>query len=223
MYTITVTSTTGGTAFASSSSAITGTMITLTATPDAGYALKEWQVLSGGVTITGNTFIMLENDVEINAVFEKIVISANKNAAKIEQTTPAALPTLTVPLFTNPKSGKSIPLDDDVVVKAVIGGVEKILPAKIVSGKVVLDNPDAAAGASGIIVEFIGKKLGDSDGDGLVTVNDAVKVAQSLVSIVKLNEKGEFYGDADSDGLVTVNDAVKVAQRLVDLVDENYE
>ncbi|HJJ38937.1 MAG TPA: dockerin type I repeat-containing protein, partial [Methanocorpusculum sp.] len=149
--------------------------------------------------------------------------TAETEASQLVSTSISSLPSLKIPQYTNPKSGKSIPLDDDVAVKAVISGVEQTLPAKIIDGQVVLDDPEAAAGADSLTVEFIGRKLGDSDGDGQVTVNDAVKVAQSLVSIVELNEKGEFYGDADSDGDVTVNDAVKVAQRLVGLVDENYE
>ncbi|HJJ39143.1 MAG TPA: hypothetical protein O0X42_03300, partial [Methanocorpusculum sp.] len=211
---ITVTAAAGGTASASAASAVTGTVITLTAVPDTDYKFKEWQVVSGGVAVVNNQFTMPACDVEIDAVFEKILISANKSASIVNQTTPENLSNLSVPLFTNLKSGKSIPLNDSVVVKAVIGGVEQPLPAKIVDGKVQLDDPESAAGADSLTVEFIGRKLGDSDSDGNVTVNDAVRVAQSLVKIVTLDDKGRFYGDTDSDGNITVNDAVKVAQRL---------
>ncbi|MCI8668677.1 MAG: LPXTG cell wall anchor domain-containing protein [Lachnospiraceae bacterium] len=59
-----------GMASASLSRAIAGTTITLAATPDAGYRFKEWQVVSGGVVISGNTFTMPTNDVIVKAIFE---------------------------------------------------------------------------------------------------------------------------------------------------------
>ena len=60
-----------GTATASLAKAPAGTAITLTATPNAGYHFKAWKVVSGGVTITGNKFTMLNDNVEIKAIFEK--------------------------------------------------------------------------------------------------------------------------------------------------------
>ena len=75
-HTITVTTAGGGTASASSTSATSGTEITLTATPNTGYHFKEWEVISGGVTITNDTFLMPEGDVTIEAIFEKDAPSA---------------------------------------------------------------------------------------------------------------------------------------------------
>ena len=60
-----------GTASASSTSATAGTEITLTTTPNEGYHFKEWQVISGNVTIKDNKFTMPDSDVEVKAVFEK--------------------------------------------------------------------------------------------------------------------------------------------------------
>lgn len=60
-----------GTASASHVKATAGTEIILTATPNTGYHFKEWQVMSGGVTITNNKFIMPSANVEVKAVFEK--------------------------------------------------------------------------------------------------------------------------------------------------------
>ena len=68
---VTVTSGGNGTASASPAKAVAGTTITLTATPNAGYHFKEWQVTSGGVTITNNKFIMPSANVEVEAIFEK--------------------------------------------------------------------------------------------------------------------------------------------------------
>ena len=70
-YTVTVTSGGNGTASASPSKAVAGAEITLSATPDKGYHLKEWQVISGGVSIKDDKFTMPNNNVEIKAIFEK--------------------------------------------------------------------------------------------------------------------------------------------------------
>ena len=70
-YTVTVTTEGGGTASASPAKTAAGTEITLTATPNTGYHFKEWQVISGGVAIENNKFLMPDSNVEVNAVFEK--------------------------------------------------------------------------------------------------------------------------------------------------------
>lgn len=70
-YSITVTAAGGGTASASSDFAAAGEEITLTAVPDSGYRLKEWQVVSGGVTIDSSRFVMPAEAVTVKAVFEK--------------------------------------------------------------------------------------------------------------------------------------------------------
>ena len=70
-YTITVTTEGNGTASASHAKAAAGTTITLTATPNEGYHLKEWEVMSGGVTIKDDKFLMPNDNVEVKAVFEK--------------------------------------------------------------------------------------------------------------------------------------------------------
>ncbi|MBP5492583.1 MAG: DUF4214 domain-containing protein [Clostridiales bacterium] len=71
-YKITVTSDGNGSASASTATAIIGTEITLTATPNEGYQFKEWQVISGGVTVADNKFTVGSSDVEIKAIFEQI-------------------------------------------------------------------------------------------------------------------------------------------------------
>ena len=70
-FTITVTSGDNGTASASHAKAVVGTEIRLTATPNTGYHLKEWQVISGGVTIKDDKFLMPNDNVEVKAIFEK--------------------------------------------------------------------------------------------------------------------------------------------------------
>jgi hypothetical protein len=59
-----------GTATADLTDADMGDEITLTATANTGYQFKEWQVVSGNVTIANNKFTMPARDVAIKAVFE---------------------------------------------------------------------------------------------------------------------------------------------------------
>jgi len=72
VYSVTVTNDGNGTASATPMSAAAGTQITLTASPSSGYQFKQWQVVSGGVTIAGSKFTMPANAVAIKAVFELI-------------------------------------------------------------------------------------------------------------------------------------------------------
>ena len=69
-YSITVQNDGHGTANANVTSASAGIEITLTATPNSGYKFKEWQVVSGGVTVTANKFTMPGNAVTVKAIFE---------------------------------------------------------------------------------------------------------------------------------------------------------
>ena len=81
-FTISVTSGGNGTASASHAKAVVGTEITLTATPNEGYHFKEWQGISGNVTIAGNKFIMPDSNVEIKAIFEEDAPPAPTDPAK---------------------------------------------------------------------------------------------------------------------------------------------
>ena len=82
-HTVTVTSGGNGTASASPSKAVAGAEITLTATPDKGYHLKEWQVESPtGLVITNNKFTMPDSNVEVKAIFEEDAPPAPTDPAK---------------------------------------------------------------------------------------------------------------------------------------------
>ena len=70
-YAVTVTTDGNGTASADLAAAAAGTNISLSATPNTGYHFKEWQVVSGGVTIENDRFTMPDGDVEVKAIFEK--------------------------------------------------------------------------------------------------------------------------------------------------------
>lgn len=81
-YNVTVTTEGGGTAQASAAKAAEGETVTLTATPDEGYHFKKWNVLSGDVTITGDTFAMPAENVSVKAIFEAHSFTTEKAEAQ---------------------------------------------------------------------------------------------------------------------------------------------
>ena len=70
-YAVTVRDDGHGTGSADPASATAGTEIALIATPNAGYHFKEWQVMSGDVTVRDDKFTMPGSDVEVKAIFEE--------------------------------------------------------------------------------------------------------------------------------------------------------
>ena len=69
-YTVTMLTDGSGSASASTTAAEEGEIITLTASPSSGYHFERWEVVPGGVTISGNTFTMPASPVTVRAVFE---------------------------------------------------------------------------------------------------------------------------------------------------------
>lgn len=72
VYTVTVSNDGNGTGTAVPSSGVTGTEVEITVTPNSGYRFKEWQVISGDVTVTGNKLTIGTANVEVKAIFELI-------------------------------------------------------------------------------------------------------------------------------------------------------
>ena len=75
-YNVTVTDDGNGTGTASPATSEAGMEITLRTTPNTGYHFKTWQVVSGGVTITDNRFIMPAGDVTVKAIFEANTVTS---------------------------------------------------------------------------------------------------------------------------------------------------
>lgn len=76
-YTVSISEIGNGDAEADPDTAAKGDTITIKATPDEGYKFSQWNVISGGVTLkdkfsSKTTFYMPGNNVEIEAVFDKI-------------------------------------------------------------------------------------------------------------------------------------------------------
>ena len=115
-YSVKVSTDGNGTAMADKTSAAAGTVVTLTATPKSGYTFKQWQVVTGGVTIKDNKFTMPDENVEIKAIFEKnatpppatteysVTVRTDGNGTAMADKTSAAAGTV-VTLTATPKSG----------------------------------------------------------------------------------------------------------------------
>ena len=86
-YTVTVTNDGNGTASAEPTSGAEGTEVTLTATPSEGYQFKEWEVISGGVTVENDKFTIGTANVEIKAVFEAEPTTTNVASVTINGVT----------------------------------------------------------------------------------------------------------------------------------------
>jgi len=76
IYTVTTSDDGHGSAEVSPTSGITGTRVTITATPDRDYQFKEWRVIRGGVDLDNRrrsqtTFNIGNANVEVKAIFEK--------------------------------------------------------------------------------------------------------------------------------------------------------
>lgn len=69
LYTVTILDTEGGIATASVSRTEAGKTISLDIIPDEGYAFEGWDVISGGISIDGDTFIMPERSVTLRPRF----------------------------------------------------------------------------------------------------------------------------------------------------------
>lgn len=79
VFTVTVNSGANGTASANVGSAAAGDTVTLSATPNDGYRFKEWQVLSDGITVTDDQFIMPPANVSVKAIFEPDAFTTTVN------------------------------------------------------------------------------------------------------------------------------------------------
>lgn len=77
-------------------------------------------------------------------------------------------------------------------------------------------NPDCAEGYSCVVgvctAPIITTLNGDLNGDGSITLDDAIAIARHVLGIVPLTDILENVADVDCDGSVTMDDAIAVAQ-----------
>ena len=125
-YTVTVENDGNGSASAAPASAAKGEEITLTATPDSGYHLKEWQTVSGGVTISNNRFTMPADNVTVKAIFEKT--SGGGTSSSGGGSSGSAAPTVST---TIPVSGEAGTIRITVTINGTTATISEIDPAEL--------------------------------------------------------------------------------------------
>ena len=125
-YTVTVENDGNGSASATPASAAKGEEITLTATPDSGYHLKEWQTVSGGVTISNNRFTMPADNVTVKAIFEKT--SGGGTSSSGGGSSGSAAPTVST---TIPVSGEAGTIRITVTINGTTATISEIDPAEL--------------------------------------------------------------------------------------------
>ena len=118
-YAVTVTTDGNGTASADLAAAAAGTNISLSAAPNAGYHFKEWQVVSGGVTIKDDKFTMPDGDVEIKAIFEKDAAPATPAPAATAKPDSSPTPAPTAPATKLPVWWVALPIVGGVALAGV--------------------------------------------------------------------------------------------------------
>ena len=72
IYSVKVTSDGHGTAYAKPTEGPVGTEVTLFATPNDFCRFVKWEVISGGVTVSDDKFVIGTSDVEVEAIFEEV-------------------------------------------------------------------------------------------------------------------------------------------------------
>ena len=118
-YAVTVTTDGNGTASADLAAAAAGTNISLSATPNTGYHFKEWQVVSGGVTIENDKFTMPDGNVEIKAIFEKDAAPATPAPTATPKPDSSPTPAPTAPATKLPVWWVALPIVGGVALAGV--------------------------------------------------------------------------------------------------------
>ena len=146
-YTVTVENDGNGTASASPASAPVGTTVTLTATANSGYVFKEWQVISGGVTITDNQFVMPAGDVTVKAVFEAAkynVYVMTDGGGTVTANPSYAAPGTEITLTATPGTGYHFQEWQVISGGVTITGNQFVMPARNVTVKGVFESDTPA-------------------------------------------------------------------------------
>lgn len=119
--------------------------------------------------------------------------------------------------------------DENVIVKDMAGDYMEF---DINNSAAVFDNPFVGTDAAGItfsawiknVNEYkapvIYTKLGDLDGNGNITADDALAVLKHVVGSEVLGDSGKPFADVNGDGSVTADDALDILKMVVGLITE---
>ena len=199
-YAINLQSDGGGIAKASADYAKSGTSITLTATPNAGYKFKSWQVVSGGVSVSGDKFTMGSSAVTIKALFEKgsytITVgngSANNKTAKVgEEVTITANTASVGKMFDKWTSTDGITFADATSMSTTF-----IMLSKNITVEATYKDLPAGMFAINVL----------NDGNGTADANvSAAKPGEEITLTIEANEGYHFVKWIVTGGNVTITD-----------------
>ena len=195
-HTVTVTNDGNGTGAATPSTAAAGTEITLTATPANGYHFKEWQVMSGGVTIKDNKFLMPSANVEVKAIFEKdapptpteftITVKTDGNGTASASHAKAVVGTEII-LTATPKTGYHFKEWQVMSGGVTIKDNKFLMPSANVDVKAIFEE-DAPPAPTEFIVTF------DGNG-GTPSVGSMTTTNQKLTSLPSASRSGSYSFD----------------------------
>ena len=195
-YTVTVSNNGNGTGTATPSTAAAGTTITLTATPNKGYHFKEWQVISGNVTIKDNKFTMPDGNVEVKAIFEKdappapteftITVKTDGNGTASASHAKAVVGTEII-LTATPKTGYHFKEWQVISGGVTIKDNKFLMPSANVEVKAIFEK-DAPPAPTEFIVTF------DGNG-GTSSVSRMTTTDQKLTSLPSASRSGSYSFD----------------------------
>ena len=195
-YTVTVSNDGNGTGTATPSTAAAGTTITLTATPKTGYHFKEWEVISGGVTIKDDKFLMPNDNVEVKAIFEKdappapteftITVKTDGNGTASASHAKAVVGTEII-LTATPKTGYHFKEWQVISGGVTIKDNKFLMPSANVEVKAIFEK-DAPPAPTEFIVTF------DGNG-GTSSVSRMTTTDQKLTSLPSASRSGSYSFD----------------------------
>lgn len=154
---------------------------------------------------------MVEYTVDMNAI-----TPAEKGFKTVD---PDKYVDITVPQYS--WKGQTIYLTEELLVTKYKEDKEYLVSAYINPDKTITITRDVSD-ADYLNIQFVGRRFGDVNNDGVVDLLDALRIAKSVVGYATLSEDDEFYADINRDGKIFGTDAVKIALFDARLVDENY-
>ena len=173
---ITVTTNGHGTASASAGRVQEGDALTLSASPDPGYILLDWNVVSGGVTIENNGFVMLTEDVEIEAV-----VASGRNAGNYDNLKDALRDGSGAPIF----------LKNDIQAEGLTNVFNNTTAILDLNGHTLSRDGDI------VVLVYGNLTIRDTKGGGKITGGTSCGVRVGMNGTLTL-EGGEISGNASS-------------------------